>query len=334
MASREEIYERLLALHPNKVLSTVEIHYPKLTDAVVVSQGSLSMFTLYRFLKQDQGICPVCGDMPCFRNFRKGFTEFCSRECAAKSPKTRNKTRKTLLRTYGADHPMHVASIKRRQQKTNLRKYGSGNPLTSPDVALKAKATMLRRYGVDHQMKSPELVRKHQASVLRKYGVGNVSQDPAIFKKILDSTYHRKDVTIAGHAFRCQGYEPQAIQWLVNAGVAPSEIIGCPEAGSFVTNKGGRYFPDLRVEDLYIEVKSVYTSGLTKHTVLYNKMKARARSIIDTGAEFLLMVMSEQGQLLTFCFGLPNRKLLLSRLEAKGIKCLRWEQFVKAYKLI
>lgn len=91
---------------------------------------------VFRFINVDYNyMCPVCNESENkFMDFKRGFSEFCSRRCTANSKE-----------------------VKLRKEHTNLKKYGKAHYSQTDEYATQYKNTCMERYGVDNPSKSDEV---------------------------------------------------------------------------------------------------------------------------------------------------------------------------------
>lgn len=142
-----------------------------------------------------------------------------------------------------------------------------------------------------------------------------------------------KTIKIHGRTFKCTGYEPQAIDYLVRQRNVPARLIST-EVPLFKYRYAGtecKYTPDMIVDRRYIiEVKSELTLGCRGRMFGVNvlaKNKAKARAVEQAGYEFRLIVVRVAGKakdkvsVMTLPVGWQRmsapdiRKLVVSELE-------------------
>lgn len=118
------------------------------------------------------------------------------------------------------------------------------------------------------------------------------------------SSYKLKEVEIGGKMFTVQGYEPQAIEWLLwREPRLRADDIATDHEGTVPTFRyriGRRtrtYFPDIYIKrcNLIVEVKSRYTLGLETGRE-WRKNQAKAKAVIEAGYSFLLLQMGPDGK--------------------------------------
>lgn len=137
-------------------------------------------------------------------------------------------------------------------------------------------------------------------NVLRGTGCPRCGKKDA--HKNLRNTGKLKTVVVGGVQFKVQGYEPQAIEWIVRNTKIKAEDILVDRSGQVPTivYKIGRrtrsYFPDMFVpkRNIIVEVKSTYTLGLDTGRD-WRKNQAKAKAVIAEGYKFVMMVMDAKG---------------------------------------
>ena len=116
--------------------------------------------------------------------------------------------------------------------------------------------------------------------------------------------YRLKTVCIDGRTMQCQGYEPQAIRWLLDnvKGLKVDDLSIDHEntVPTFRYKLGRRtrtYFPDLYIEkrNLIVEVKSSYTLGLLNGKGWY-KNQLKAQAVEREGYRFVVLLLDQTGK--------------------------------------
>jgi hypothetical protein len=115
------------------------------------------------------------------------------------------------------------------------------------------------------------------------------------------SGYKTKTTKIGRRILRVQGYEEHAIRWVMkNRNLKVSEIHTWMDNKVEVfqykyKNIPRTYRPDLYIPslDLFIEVKSYYT--LIASPEVFKRNVLKAKSVVNAGRRFAMMVMSESG---------------------------------------
>lgn len=201
------------------------------------------------------------------------------------SPIIKQKIKEAHLTKIGVDHPSKLLStreamritmtkiwknrtedqknqIVNKKENTNLLKYGTTCYLNS----LEYKELVFEKYGVDHYTQTEEMRNKCRETSLKNWGLEHPMQHPIIKKKQLSSCFSKKTFIFpSGYSIDVQGYEPQAINTLLDRGCSEKEIIKGdlikPNITYYSKGKNHIYFPDIYIpiEKYLIEVKSVWT---------------------------------------------------------------------------
>lgn len=216
--------------------------------------------------------------------------------------KMQEKARITSLERYGYPTAMLSKIVQEKRKQTNLKRYGVEAVIQVPDFFEKRRLTLLQRYGIENISQVPEIQVKVQASIKKtcqqRYGTDHPMQDKAVFTKVLNSTYRKKEYIFpSGKIVQVQGYEPQAIDWLLANGLSEDEIDveNVPRFWYELNDKQKAYFPDIYVPDLnlVLEVKSTWT---LESDLKINRLKQEA--VISEGFEFYIILVSDTINLL------------------------------------
>jgi hypothetical protein len=169
--------------------------------------------SLYLYYHGEPDPCPCCGGRPVFRSFSKGFTKYCSPQCANSDSSKKEAAKQTWTERYGGvgwasaeQLEKAVQTQKRRygenyrqrqieaRKQTNLKRYGYEQGLSAPEVRDKIKRTCLERYGVDTVMRLPEHQEKCSESILKKYGVTNAMHSDEVRERLARTCLERYGV--------------------------------------------------------------------------------------------------------------------------------------------
>ena len=114
--------------------------------------------------------------------------------------------------------------------------------------------------------------------------------------------YKKRVVMLGTRRLELQGYEPQALMYLINTGFAAADIRCECESVPIIRYKYGKrfrdYFPDMYVptKRLIIEVKSEFTLGLLSNTKRgFSMTCAKAIAAHKAGFKFALLLMKSDG---------------------------------------
>lgn len=128
--------------------------------------------------------------------------------------------------------------------------------------------------------------------------------------------YAKKSVRVGNKTFQLQGYEPQALNWLLTKTAANKIYVGKDVPVVHYTDKGKkcRHYPDFWLPHLnaLVEVKSTWTLFGTE--IFWKKIKLKYKAAVKAGYEYRLLLFSMQGQRLI----LPKAWWLMSRKQIKS----------------
>ena len=88
------------------------------------------------------------------------------------------KHKKTSIKKYGVEHPMHLESTKNKQKQSMQEKYGVDHPYQSKEIMSKMKENNLKKYGVENVAQLPEVQIKMAKTTLERYGVEHYNELP------------------------------------------------------------------------------------------------------------------------------------------------------------
>ncbi|AIT54836.1 conserved putative MutH/Vsr/archaeal HJR-like endonuclease [Melbournevirus] len=155
----------------------------------------------------------------------------------------RGKARRTLIENTGYDHPSKNPEVQKKKRENSMVKYGVSHPFKLEETRKKAYGTYKAKTGYDHPSQNPEVASKKRFSSFRK----------------------KEFIMPSGAPFVCQGFEPLALQLLLDEGIDEQDILSPSEQGIKIPyefqGKSHMYHPDIFVPSLYllIEVKSDWT---------------------------------------------------------------------------
>jgi hypothetical protein len=181
--------------------------------------------------------------------------------------------------------------------------------------AEKNKVTVLNRYGVTSISLVPKFAKKRKRTMLQRYGVEYALQNKELFEKNVTTAYGWKSYQLGKRTVHVQGYESQALDWLLAKNVKPSHIV-CGRGAdipqiryTFQGVRGLKYFPDIWIPRLnrLVEVKSDYTLIASLERNL-----AKRDAAVKAGYDFLFLVMDKNGN------RIPNKRVEALISEARG----------------
>ncbi len=219
---------------------------------------------------------PNCENITPFESMASGYKKHCSSKCAMSNPKRILKIKNTKLKRYQNKN----YNNREKCRKTNKLKYNDSFYTNTK----KRKSTNIEKFGVEYpfqndtiqerfnntiknfsENKKQKIIQKRKNTCQQKYNHNSPSGDPKIIEKILKSTHKRKLYSFpSGHEVFVQGYEPQALDLLLQYFDESEIIIGAtkiPVIDYYFNKKERRYFPDIWIPSIntLVEVKSSWT---------------------------------------------------------------------------
>ncbi len=163
--------------------------YEKLKSFILEHGITVNTFReeVYYFMNNitEQHKCLCCDSYVNFRGtLNKGYTKYCSLDCANNSGQLNERAKQATLKKYGVESTNQLDSVKDKKKLTYLKNYGVDNPSKYKPIRDKQKETLIKNYGVDSPMKSDVLVERQKNITREKYGVDNPFQSEEIKDKI------------------------------------------------------------------------------------------------------------------------------------------------------
>jgi hypothetical protein len=192
----------------------------------------------------------------------------------------KNCVKKTCLEKYGVEYVQQSKEIKEKSKQTCLSNYGVEHPFQSKEIKQRCKDNNIKKYGVAHYSQTDEFKEKYKKTSLKKYGVEHPHQNKEIMEKASKNAYKIKDfIFSSGKLIKCQGYEPFALNELVNIEDETNILTGCKNVPTIWYNdnsgKKHRHYVDIFIpnKNKCIEVKSTWTFK-KKNNNIFEKQKA------------------------------------------------------------
>jgi len=200
----------------------------------------------------------------------------------------REKFRETMLERTGRPHnwsgPLGAWSC----DQTKLQKYGSMSYANHEQ----GRKTKMERYGDPHFNREA-----CRATNRERYGVEYPLQNPEILaKNHASGRAHKAHTLPSGRVVHLQGYEPQAMDWLLAQGYPEEGVLSDKRDVPRIRYQDGDrtryYFPDfyVPVEDLVVEVKSPYTLDQGREN-----LKLKIQAALEMGLMARVLVVDVQG---------------------------------------
>jgi len=206
-----------------------------------------------------------------------------SKKC--KKEYKQSQTEKAIMNLFGVINISQTEEWHTKVKATNIINHKVEWHTQSENFKNKSEITWLQKYGVNHHSRSESTKNKIIKTCIKRYGVNNVLQDAEIYKKGRTKQYKiKKYVFPSGRVDKVQGYEPFALNDLLNNGYNENDIITDEKIMETIIGKifyidregkRHRYYPDIYIksENKIIEVKSTYTITCN---VNINKLKKKA----------------------------------------------------------
>jgi len=217
---------------------------------------------------------------------------------ASQSDIFKSKVKSTCLKKYGVEYLQQSKEIRNKSRQTCLTNYGVEYPSQCEEIKQKTITTTLEKYGVEHYSQTEEFKEKCKQTSLEKYGVEHPSQNQEIADKSSKKCYRSKIFAFSsGKEIKCQGYEPFALQYLIENNVEENDIVtGCKNVPTIwyndETGKKHRHYVDIfrPSQNKCIEVKSTWTFNKKKHIVFLKQNAAK-----KLGYQYEIWVYDKKG---------------------------------------
>jgi len=233
-------------------------YYSKMGIVRIIKKFGINPKEYYdkHFKIDNEGICPNCGNITKFKKF--SYYKFCNLKCSAQYHKN---TEKMWKNSSEEDKKSIISKMLNTRYLNNSKE----------DVEKKRVKTLLKNTGFNSYS---EFISHH-----KKEWYKNLSKDEydQFFDKITKSRnqYKYHMYTLNGIQVRTQGYEKYVLdvltQYFDNTKIKVDSKISIRYQDK--DEKTRRYYPDIIIDNLLFEVKSLYTLKLHKDNVLL-KMEA------------------------------------------------------------
>jgi hypothetical protein len=218
-------------------------------------------------------------------------------ENPSQSNLVKQKLKESNLEKYGVCYPLQNKEIMEKYQETNIQKYGFKNCSMNVEVKNKRKNTMLQRYGVEYSSQNKEIKNKIIDTYNKKYGVNNPMQNQEIAEKSFNKSFLKKKYIFpSGKEISCQGYEPFALNELVNIFDENDILTGTKNVPTIWYNdengKKHRHYVDIFIpsKNKCIEIKSPWTIKIIKSNIFIKQTAAK-----ELGYEYEIWVYDCKG---------------------------------------
>ena len=218
----------------------------------------------------------------------------------SKLQENKDKQKHTNLERYGVEYIVHNKKSKDKMIQTNVAKYGYECCFQNKDIREKVKNTNLVKYGVENAGQNYDIQEKMKNTMFQKYGVRYPLQNPEIAEKSSKKSFSSKTfIYPSGKEIKCQGYEPFALEELIQVNMAENNIVtGSKNVPTIWYNdhdgKKRRHFVDIFIpnQNRCVEVKSTWTAHINKETIFLKQLAAK-----ELGYNYEIWVYDAKGQI-------------------------------------
>jgi hypothetical protein len=217
----------------------------------------------------------------------------------AKNKTIQQKIENTNLQRYGYKSALQNKDVIAKRKQTNLLKYGVEYPSQNQEIKNKVRQTCLERFGVEYSLQSEEVKSRGKHTSLQKYGYEHYQHNKIASENASKKAYKLKTfITPSGKEIVCQGYEPFALDYLLNClNIEEKNIItnrkNVPDIWyTDQNNKKHRHYVDIFIptENLCIEVKSTWTIKKKQDNVYLKQNAAK-----ELGYKYEIWIYNELG---------------------------------------
>lgn len=284
--------------------------------------GQLGLLLNYYFKEKKFPECLICKKE--HSNFRrKELRMFCDKKCGREYSIIHVKD--TFNRKYGSSHwtknkkmldnyhdsymkkngvkcSFQLESVKNKCKESYLKNLGVENPSFSKIVKEKIVNTTMKNWGVKCSFQSEIVKEKSRKTYYEKTGYVNNMENPEVIEKILKKSRSKKQYIFpSGKIVYVQGYEPQALDYLLNIekinedDIAVKHKDGRPTIKYFFKDIRKTYHPDIYIksQNRIIEVKSTWTYEKNLDLNLYKQ-----KTCLEQGYDYSFYIMGFNGSLL------------------------------------
>lgn len=260
------------------------------------------------YKKENEGFCKTCGKPTVFFKLRYGYQAFCSSTCASRNKEWLLNREKTCLKKYNAKN--YAASIegKEKIKHTNLEKYGVTCTLNTEENIKKKKETWIKNYNTDNPAKNTIIQDKIKQTCLEKYGTYNYSlsnefknniekyqnkaKQTCLEKYGVENIVYLHDMHVKIHKkYKYNNinfdssWEIAYYIWLKDNNINFEYQPDIKLTYEF-NNKIYQYYPDFKIGEQLIEIKSDYL--YKKMQKINTKENAKYNCALNNNVNFLL----------------------------------------------
>lgn len=173
-------------------VKTRQERYPLLDEELISFESKLTFkpinpkHLLYCYVNNitSTPLCKHCksGEV-IYKNFNKGYSEYCSFKCLKESNSNLEKRKKTNKEKYGVELPFQSKDIQNKIKKEFKKKHGVEKPFQLKSIQTKVKNKIREKYKVDNISQSEEIKEKKRLKSLEKYKTDYPLQSKEVINK-------------------------------------------------------------------------------------------------------------------------------------------------------
>lgn len=256
-----------------------QVYYPTLRGLLnyLRTQNMTSNEYYLKYLGE-VGYCEHCGNPTNFRGINTGYKEYCCSECGVKSEKHRNAVRQRFVgQPEKLFNSLEKARLTR-SQRSEEEKAKSNK---------KRMQTIRARYGDDYQSNRTknQWKRRTQEEIDTLVAKTNATKRKNGTLGSIPYKFANKEVTIGNRIFKVQGYEDIALKLLAEI-VDVNEIKVGADVPRINLTDGTKYYPDILINNLIIEVKREYT-----YNVCLEENLLKQKETINSGYNHIFLII-------------------------------------------
>ncbi len=254
--------------------------------------------TFRRFINNGGCYCNKCTQENAINKHKKTCLGKYGVEYIFQDKNVLEKRKKTYLHNLGVESPLQNKEIINKIKETCLNKYGCEHPSQNKEISEKKMKTCLEKYGVEYVLQNYDTIQKIKETCLEKYGVEHVLQNSEIASKAFKNAYNQKTYIFpSGIEINCQGYEPFALDELIQTTEETDIITGCNNVPrlTYLDENGKKHYHYVDIfiksQNKCIEIKSLWTLNIQKDNVLLKQKFAK-----EQGYEYEIWVFNSKGE--------------------------------------
>lgn len=140
--------------------------------------------------------CDHCSkNVVSFKNFTKGFLQYCSMTCVSYSETAREKKKITNLERYGVEFHTQAPEIRDKMEKSMIKNHGVLVPIHAKSIKDKIENTNNERYGSAYGFGSEIIQDKVRTGNLERYGANVPNSNPEVIKHLSNRDWLERELS-------------------------------------------------------------------------------------------------------------------------------------------